>query len=168
MKTDGLKARPVGRGIRLLLGVLLVAEGGRHLVGTSLWLAATTAGVVLGEFLFYVALHLIIVRYVSSVNRWAGAFAAVTPVLLVFVLGGPQGMSGTLGLPRSRGRVSAFGHIVFCIPRRSPVVAVGNVRSTFSKGLVDALVASTGPAASRGAPRSVRSRRCCSKRRGDS
>ena len=73
-----------------------------------------------------------------------------------------------LGLPRSRGRVSAFGHIVFCIPRRSPVVAVGNVRSTFSKGLVDALVASTGPAASRGAPRSVRSRRCCSKRRGDS
>ena len=76
--------------------------------------------------------------------------------------------TGNLGLPRSRGRVSAFGHIVFCIPRRSPVVAVGNVRSTFSKGLVDALVASTGPAASRGAPRSVRSRRCCSKRRGDS
>ena len=30
MKTDGLKARPVGRAIRLLLGVLLVAEGGRY------------------------------------------------------------------------------------------------------------------------------------------
>ncbi len=96
MKTDGLKARPVGRAIRLLLGVLLVAEGGRHLIGTSLGLVATTAGVVMGEFLFYAALHLIIVRYLSSVNRWGGAFVAVTPMLLVFVLGGPPGMLGTL------------------------------------------------------------------------
>ena len=53
--------------------------------------------------------------------------------------------AGPLGLPRSRGRVSAFGHLVMYIPGRSPVGAVGNVRSTFSKGLVDAVLASTGP-----------------------
>ena len=92
MKIDGLKARPVGRVIRLLLGVWLVVEGGRHLVGTSPGLVATTAGVVIGEFLFYAALHLVIVRYFASVNRWVGAFVAVTPVVLVFVLGGMPGM----------------------------------------------------------------------------
>ena len=55
-----------------------------------------------------------------------------------------------LDLPRSRGRVSAFGHIVSCRDGVSPVGAVGNGRSTFSKGLVDAFLASTGPAASVG------------------
>ena len=96
MKIDGRKARPVGRAIRLLLGVLLVVEGGRHLVGTSLGLVVTTAGVVIGEFLFYAALHLVIVRYVPSVDRCLGAFVAVTPVVLVFVFGGAASMLGTL------------------------------------------------------------------------
>ncbi len=96
MKTDGIKARPVGRVVRLLLGVLLVAEGGRHLIGTSLGLVAATAGVVIGEFVFYAALHLAVFLLVPSVNRWVGALVAVTPVALVFVLGGTPGTLGSL------------------------------------------------------------------------
>ena len=57
----------------------------------------------------------------------------------------------SLGLSRFGGRVNAFGHIVSCRDGVSPVGAVGNVRITFSKGLVDAFLASTGPAASIGA-----------------
>ena len=91
MKTDGIKARPVGRVVRLLLGVLLVAEGGRHLVGTSVGLVGATAGVVIGAFVFYSALHLVIARYVPTINRWVGALVAVTPVVLVNVLGGTPG-----------------------------------------------------------------------------
>jgi hypothetical protein len=72
MKTDGIKARPVGRVVRLLLGVLLVAESGRHLVGTSVGLVGATAGVVIGAFVFYSALHLVIARYVPTITGgWA-------------------------------------------------------------------------------------------------
>ena len=96
MHSDGIKARPVGRVLRLLLGVFLAAEGVRHLVGSGAELMAMTAGVVVGEFLFYVALHLAIVRLGSSINRWVGAFVAVTPVVLVFLLSDAGGQLGTL------------------------------------------------------------------------
>ena len=96
MNAEGIKARQVGRALRLLVGALLVVEGGRHLVGSSVTLVAATAGVVVAEFLFYAALHLIIVRFFSSVNRWLGALLAVTPVALVFVLSDAPGKLGTL------------------------------------------------------------------------
>lgn len=96
MKSDGFKARPVGRVLRLVLGVFLIAEGGRHFVGNGLALVAMTAGVVLGEFLFYAAVHLVILRLGSSINLWAGALLAVTPVFLVFVLSDAPGQLGTL------------------------------------------------------------------------
>ncbi len=96
MEIAGIKARPVGRVVRLLVGVLLVVEGGRPLVGSSLGLVAATAGVVIGAFVFYAALHLVITRYVPTANRWVGALVAVTPVALVFVLGGTPGTLGSL------------------------------------------------------------------------
>ena len=63
MKGEGIRARPVGRVLRLVLGVFLVVESGRNLVRSDLALMAMTAGVVLGEFLFYAAAHLVIVRF---------------------------------------------------------------------------------------------------------
>ena len=73
-----------------------VVEGARHLVGNDLMLTAMTAGVVVGEFAFYAAVHLVIMRFVSSINRWVGAFLAVTPVFLVFILSDAPGELGTL------------------------------------------------------------------------
>ncbi len=35
-------------------------------------------------------------RYVPTVNRWVGALVAVTPVVLVYVLGGAPGTFGSL------------------------------------------------------------------------
>ena len=62
MESEGISARPVGRVLRLVFGVLLIVESGRNLVGSDLALVAMTAGVVVGEFLFYAAVHLVIVR----------------------------------------------------------------------------------------------------------
>lgn len=96
MSDEGIKAKAVGRTLRLLLGIAMTIEGGRHLIDSSAGLPAKTAGVVLGEIVFYAALHLIISKFFRRVNPWLGAVIAVTPVALVFVFGGPAGSLGTL------------------------------------------------------------------------
>ena len=54
----------------------------------------------------------------------------------------------SLGLPRFRGQVNAFGHLMTFVSTVVGVGAVGHARSAWSKGLVGARRASTGPAAS--------------------
>ena len=53
-----------------------------------------------------------------------------------------------LGLLRFRGQVNAFGHLMTFVSTVVGVGAVGHARSAWSKGLVGARRASTGPAAS--------------------
>ena len=96
MTREGISARPLGRVLCLLLGVFLVVEAGRPLLGSSLSLLAMTAGVIVVEFLFYAAVHAVILRTGASINRWVGAVLAVTPVALVFLLSGTAGQLGTL------------------------------------------------------------------------
>ena len=93
---EGNRARAVGRILRLLMGLALVIEGGRHLIGTSTSLVLSTTGVVLGEFMFYAALHLVVWRYFRRVNAWLGALLAVAPVAAVFLLSDAPGRLGTL------------------------------------------------------------------------
>jgi uncharacterized membrane protein YhaH (DUF805 family) len=94
--SEGVKARVVGRGLRLLTGIALVLEGGRHLVGASSGIVLTTVGVVVGEFLFYAALHLVVMRFFDRINAWAGAVLAVAPVAAVFLLSDAPGRLGSL------------------------------------------------------------------------
>jgi hypothetical protein len=82
--------------MRLLVGVLLLTEGGRHLLGSNVALVAMTAAVVVGEFLLYAVMHVVIVRFFPGINRWVGAILAVTPVFLVFVFSDAPGKLGTL------------------------------------------------------------------------
>ena len=96
MSDEGIKAKAVGRTLRLLLGILITVEGGRHLIGSSADLPAKTAGVVVGEIVFYAVLHLVISKFFWRVNPWLGAILALTPVVLVFIFGGPAGSLGTL------------------------------------------------------------------------
>ena len=96
MSDQGIKAKVVGRTLRLLLGILMTLEGGRHLIDSSAGLPAKTAGVVVGEIVFYAALHLVISKFFRRVNPWLGAILAVTPVALVFLFGGVAGSLGTL------------------------------------------------------------------------
>ncbi|MDE3005753.1 MAG: hypothetical protein OXU33_05570 [Gemmatimonadota bacterium] len=92
----GIQAGPVGRVLRLLTGVALVIEGGRHLIGTSTPLVAMTVGVVIGEIAFYAVMHVLISRFLRRVNPWMGALLAVAPVAAVFLMSDAPGRLGTL------------------------------------------------------------------------
>lgn len=93
----GIRAGPIGRALRLLTGVLILVGGaGPPLLdaGLELWIA--TLGVVLGEVVFYVLLHLVVQRFFPAVNPWLGAVLAVAPVAAVYMTGGAPGRLGTL------------------------------------------------------------------------
>lgn len=94
---EPLRALPVGRILRFLLGAWLVfgvwpffrsAESNR-ILGAVL--------VAVGLAVFYAVLHWLISSYVPRLNRWLGAFLAILPVLVVFVLGGALGQVGAAG-----------------------------------------------------------------------
>ncbi len=92
----GIRARPVGRVLRLFTGVALVVEGGRHLIGASSGVVAATVGVVVGEFALYAVLHLVVSRFFRNLNPWLGAFFAVAPVAAIFLLSAAPGRLGSL------------------------------------------------------------------------
>ena len=96
MSDAGIKAKAVGRLLRLFMGIFMTVEGGRHLIDSSPGLPARTAGLVVGEIVFYAVLHLVISKFFPRVNPWLGAILALTPVALVFIFGGPAGSLGTL------------------------------------------------------------------------
>ena len=87
--SEGIEARPVGRIVRLLMGgVLAIHVVASHLIGAAPSLTVEVAGVVFGLFVFYSLVHLLISRFVPTIHPWVGALLAVTPVLLVFLMGG--------------------------------------------------------------------------------
>ncbi len=93
---SGMKARPVGRILRLLTGIALIVLVGLRLRGAPLSLLAATAAVFAVELVFYAAMHFVISRYVSALNPWIGAVLAVTPVAIVYFVGGAPAQVGSL------------------------------------------------------------------------
>ncbi len=87
--SEGIKARPVGRVVRLLMGGLLTIQvPASHLIGASPVLTLQVAAAVFGLFVFYTLVHLLISKFVPTINPWVGAVLAVAPVVLVFLMGG--------------------------------------------------------------------------------
>lgn len=90
--SDNRVAHLVGRALRLLLGLALVAVvvpvyvrvDGAFVLGTVL--------VVLGLIAAYALVDALLSRPGARVNRWLGAVMAVTPVTAVYVLGSPAGV----------------------------------------------------------------------------
>ncbi len=83
MRPQFMRAGPIGKTARLVLGVCLVIialpvyfEAGMAYNLASLGLTAA--------LVFYTALHLVMSRLLASLNRWVGAFVAVTPVFLMW------------------------------------------------------------------------------------
>lgn len=81
------KALPVGRILRFALGIFFVTEV------WPVYLAVSTKGVIirlswaLGLFLFYLLLHLLMIRYAQKINKVIGAILAFGPLLAVFFIG---------------------------------------------------------------------------------
>ena len=84
-------ARIVGRTLRVALGIALtwMTYAVMRTEDAAFNLRALAA--LVGLMAFYSVMHFVISRYVSGLNRWLGAFLAVGPVILVFLLGGPVG-----------------------------------------------------------------------------
>lgn len=91
-----LKALPVGRILRFLLGVFLVVTVWPFFAGASPNRVLGAVLVVVGLAVFYAAVHWLVSTYLTGLNRWLGAFLAILPVLLVFLLGGGPGRIGAL------------------------------------------------------------------------
>jgi len=89
-----MKALPVGRILRFLLGAWLVFAVHRFYLesGSSRILSAVL--VVAGLVLFYALIHWLVSTYLPAFNRWLGALLAILPVCLVFVFGGVLGQVG--------------------------------------------------------------------------
>jgi hypothetical protein len=95
--SEGIKARPVGRIVRLLTGALLTLHIAiSHLVGAPLLLTVQVAGVVVGLIAFYALVQVGISKFVPEINRWVGAVLAVAPVFLIFLVGGPPVRHGVV------------------------------------------------------------------------
>ena len=91
-----LKALPVGRILRFLLGAFLVVTVWPFFSGASPNRILAAVLVVVGLTVFYAAVHWLVSTYLTKLNRWLGALLAVLPVLLVFFLGGGLGQVGAL------------------------------------------------------------------------
>ena len=89
--TGDYKARIVGRALRLVLAIALVWMTYDVMRSEDAAFNLRVLAAVAGLTAFYSIMHLVISKYGSGVNRWLGAFAAVGPVILVFILGGPLG-----------------------------------------------------------------------------
>ncbi len=99
--SSATRAGPIGRSMRLLVGVgvMIVALPVFFRAGWAYNLRSLA--IVLALTVFYTLVHYAIARYVPNINRWLGAFLAVTPVFLTWFFGqggGPlfgQGEGGT-------------------------------------------------------------------------
>ncbi len=95
--SEGIRARPVGRMVRLLMGGLLTIHvPASHLMSASPSLTVQVAGVVFGLIGFYTLVHVLISKFVPTINPWVGALLAVAPVFLVFLMGGPPVRHGVV------------------------------------------------------------------------
>ncbi len=69
-------------------GLLTIHVIKDHMMGASTSMNLQIAGVFVGLFVFYALVHVLISKFVPTINPWVGALLAVTPVLLVFLMGG--------------------------------------------------------------------------------
>jgi len=101
MNKDGnisfVKARPVGRIFRFILGIFFITEV------WPVYLSVTMEGILIriswaiGLLLFYVMFHLIILKFTPSIHRISGAILAFGPLLAVFIVGyGEPSATGAL------------------------------------------------------------------------
>ena len=91
------RSRPIGRILRFLMGGFMLAPIVSPIVAASWMNTAKFAGTIVGLVVGYTAIHLAVWRFAPNLNRWLGAVVAVTPAVLVFVLGGGIGQAAAIG-----------------------------------------------------------------------
>ena len=104
------QAMPLSRVLRLVLGVFALAMITPPLLSASgagrMRVAAVFAALVVG----YTLVHYIVSRYFGWLHPWVGAAIAVTPVFIVFLLGGVYMVGAIAFVALSLILIAALGH----------------------------------------------------------
>ncbi len=82
---------PVGRALRLLLGIALIGGAVPIYGEVDPRLLYTTAFLIFGLATIYTLLHWFAARRFVGVNRWVGAVVLLSPVVTLYVAGAPGG-----------------------------------------------------------------------------
>ena len=93
---DPRRARPFGRVLRFLMAGFMIAMVVPHYLGAS-WQSNLKIVAAIGALtILYTAMHLVISKYIPRLHRWLGAVLAITPAMLLFLLGGGIGQMGAI------------------------------------------------------------------------
>ena len=93
---SSFRALPVGRVLRFLLGIGLVAEVLPFFVQAESVRVLGAISVTLGITMLYALMHWFVSSFLTRLNRWLGAGLAILPVVVVFALGGTLGQVGAI------------------------------------------------------------------------
>ncbi len=94
--SSNMKALPVGRILRFLLGAFLVVTVSPFFRNAPSNRILSAVLVVVGLTSLYAVVHWVVSSYLTKLNRWLGALLAILPVFVVFLLGGRLGQVGAL------------------------------------------------------------------------
>ncbi len=89
-------APPIGRALRVLLGAALLAVAAPYLLRARPGFLLAVGAAIVGLGALYAAVHGVLARRATRLNRWAGAALALLPAVLVYVGGGAPGQLGVL------------------------------------------------------------------------
>lgn len=81
------KTRPIGRILRLILGIFFVTEVYPVFRDVTMAGGLIRLGWALALVVFYILLHIIVVKYLPNINKVFGAVLAFGPFLAVFIIG---------------------------------------------------------------------------------
>ena len=91
MTEEANPARLFGRLLRFATGAFLLYSVFPFIRGSDGAFLASTVITIALILAFYTALHFAIAKYFASLNKWLGAFLAVTPVEIVYLFVEPAG-----------------------------------------------------------------------------
>jgi len=86
------RSGPVGRALRLALGVLLLASIGRFYVSGSGQFVLASAAVGVGLIIVYIVLRAVFSDRRAGMAPWLGSVIALVPLISVYVLGAGGGL----------------------------------------------------------------------------
>ncbi len=91
------RSHPVGRILRFVLGAFLLVLVYQSMINASLDVITWSTAVVVGLVALYMLVHLLVTKFLPTVNKYLGTILALSPAVAVFMLAGIPGQIGVTG-----------------------------------------------------------------------
>ncbi|MCI0606703.1 hypothetical protein L0156_27270, partial [bacterium] len=82
----------IGRTFRAILGVLLIVSIAQFFLRGNWRFNLLSIGVAIGLLVVYVIANFVVSNYLRHISSWMGAFIAMVPLILVYILGTGEGL----------------------------------------------------------------------------